>query len=223
MALGRAGAAEGYWLRADRQTGGRGRLGRAWESPLGNLYASTLVHLRPGDPPAASLAFVAGLAAYQTLLPLAPGRTLRLKWPNDLLLDGHKCAGMLLERESDVVVLGIGINLAKAPDLADRQCASFHDGMAAPFDPAALMTDLANAFSAALARWRTEPLAVLLGAWEARAHASGTPIAVSLGSDERLAGRYMGLASDGALRLELENGTVREIRAADVEIVKERS
>ncbi len=221
-ALARSGAEEGYWLRADRQSGGRGRLGRDWQSPLGNLYASTLIRLRPDDPPAPSLAFVAAIAAHEMLRPLAGARHLQLKWPNDLLLDGAKCTGILLEREGDAVVLGIGINLAHAPDIPGRTTASFADG-GTMIDPAALMPDIAAAFAVTLERWRTAGMAAILQDWQARAHPRGAELSVSLGPDQKLFGRFAGLAADGALLLELGGGSLREIRAADVEIVRERS
>lgn len=167
---------------------------------------------------------MAGLAVHQVLEPLAQKRDLRLKWPNDLLLDGAKCAGMLLEREDGNVVLGIGINLASAPDIEGRRTAAFADGgQGAAFDPAALMPDLAHMFADALARWRGGPLGSILADWQDRAHEPGAQLAVSMGPDEKLHGRYAGLAPDGALMLEVADGSLREIRAADVEIVRERS
>ena len=84
-ALARAGAAEGLWLRAERQSGGRGRQGRGWHSPAGNLYASTLVRLRQGDPPAATLALVAAVALHEVAAAHAPLAAITIKWPNDLL------------------------------------------------------------------------------------------------------------------------------------------
>src|SRR3954468_5499421 len=102
--LAREGAPEGLWLRADRQTSGKGRQGRAWQSPPGNLHASTLVRLRPDDPPAPTLALVAAVALHEVVTPHAPAAT--IKWPNDLLVDGAKLAGILLERQGDAVVVG---------------------------------------------------------------------------------------------------------------------
>ena len=129
---------------------------------------------------------------------------------------------MLLEREKDAVVLGIGVNLASAPEIAGRLTASFDDRSAAPFDPAALLVDLARNFAERLARWRAEPLQQTLADWESRAHAIGTPLSVSLGADEKLEGRYDGLASDGALFLRMTDGTRRQVHAADVDIIRER-
>src|SRR3954453_13260164 len=96
-ALAREGAVEGTWLRAERQSGGKGRQGRAWLSPAGNLHASTLVRIQPKDPPAPTLALVAAVALHETLRSHAPD--VRIKWPNDLLVGGAKLAGILLERQ----------------------------------------------------------------------------------------------------------------------------
>src|SRR5690606_17311029 len=114
----RAGEAlsEGFWLLADRQTGGRGRQGRAWENGAGNFMGSTLVWIGQDDPPARTLAFVAGLAVIEALRPHCEG--LRFKWPNDVLLGGAKLAGILLEAQSDAVIVGVGVNLAAAPTIA---------------------------------------------------------------------------------------------------------
>src|SRR3954463_8944234 len=109
-ALARAGAPAGSGLRAGRQTGGRGRQGRAWDSPAGNLHASTLVRLRPEDPPAPSLALAAAIALHEAAAAFAPQAELVVKWPNDLLAGGDKLAGILLEREGDAVVIGFGVN-----------------------------------------------------------------------------------------------------------------
>ena len=91
LALAEQGETEGLWLRAKRQSGGRGRLGRAWESPVGNLYCSTLIRLQPGDPMAHTLALVAANAVHALVAPLCAGQA-RIKWPNDILVDGAKIA-----------------------------------------------------------------------------------------------------------------------------------
>ncbi|MBA3898037.1 MAG: biotin--[acetyl-CoA-carboxylase] ligase, partial [Sphingomonadaceae bacterium] len=122
LARAAQGATEGEWLVADTQTDGCGRMGRAWESPPGNLYASGLMRLHPDDPPAATLALVAGVAVHQALALWADGMT--LKWPNDALAGEAKIAGVLLERAGDAVVVGVGANLARHPDLPDRHATS---------------------------------------------------------------------------------------------------
>lgn len=219
--------AEGFWLRAVTQTGGRGRLGRAWQSPPGNLYCSTVVHSGPGDPPAQSLAFVAGLAVHDVLI-AASGRAWAdgdarrwLKWPNDVMIDGAKIAGILLERSGDTVVAGIGLNIAHAPELPDRATTSLHRVPgAAGVDAEAALGLLADAFARRLAGWRAGGLAKTLAAWEERAHPHGTNLTVSGTSQSpALAGAFAGLEPDGALRLALLDGSIRVVHAGDITIV----
>ena len=112
---------EGRWLVALHQEAGKGRQGRSWVSAPGNFYGSTLVQLRADDPPAQTLSLAAGLALIEALEAAVPGQALMLKWPNDVMLAGKKLAGILLERNGDRVAVGFGVNLASAPELADRQ------------------------------------------------------------------------------------------------------
>lgn len=223
-ALALAGVPEGSWLRAERQTGGRGRSGRGWASPPGNLYASTLVRLRPGDPLAPTLALVAGLASYQAVAPFVrhPGNhrdDILLKWPNDLLIGTRKLGGVLLERVDDAVIVGIGVNLAHHPDGTERPTTSLAaEGRLHP--PAdAFLTDLARAFADALEIWRSEGLAPIRAAWLAAAHPVGTPLTTHAADGAPVAGTFDGLAPDGACRLRLADGGVRLIHAGDVFLV----
>ncbi len=114
--------AEGDWLVADRQTAGRGRQGRAWSDGAGNFMGSTVVRPGPHDPPPPTLALLAGVALHETVITvLADPSRLSLKWPNDLLVGRAKLAGILLEREGEAVVVGIGVNLAAAPTVEGRE------------------------------------------------------------------------------------------------------
>lgn len=213
------GAVEGVWLMADRQTAGRGRLGRGWESPVGNLYASGLMRLRSGDPDAATLALVAAVALYDTVALWADGMVLQLKWPNDLLADGAKLSGILLERAGDAVVIGIGVNLTQYPEHLDRPAMSLSAlGIASP-DPAIFLGLLAEIFERWLITWRHEPLNVIRTAWLTRAHAIGTAVIANLPDGERIEGLFDGLTDDCALRLRLADGAVRVIHAGDVFLI----
>lgn len=194
---------DGQWVRARRQTAGRGRQGRPWTSHPGNLAASVLVRPGPQDPPAAQLGLVAGVALVEAVARHADPARLMLKWPNDLLLDGAKLAGILAERQGAHVVIGFGVNLAHAPDLPDRPTIAL--GPAAP-DPGAFLDTLAASLAGWLQRWRREGLSSVRAAWEARAHPPGTWLSVS-GPPPR-AGRFRGLAEDGALALETGEGLV---------------
>jgi BirA family biotin operon repressor/biotin-[acetyl-CoA-carboxylase] ligase len=211
-ALARKGAAEGLWLRAERQTGGRGRQGRAWSSPPGNLYASTLVRVRPGDPPAPTLALVAAVAVHEVASAYAP--QVLIKWPNDLLAGGAKLAGMLLERAGEAVVIGFGVNLAHHPKDIDRPATSLAALAGSAPDPAPFLDQLADAFARWLSVWRGQGLAPVRAAWSAAAHPRGTALATAEGE-----GLFDGLDDTGALRLRLADGTTRVIHAGDVFLI----
>ncbi|HEX7695202.1 MAG TPA: biotin--[acetyl-CoA-carboxylase] ligase [Sphingomonas sp.] len=214
IALAAAGLEEGVWLRAERQSSGRGRQGRAWASPAGNLYASTLVRLRPSDPPAATLALVAAVALEETVSAYAPGMAL-LKWPNDLLIDGAKLSGILLERAGDAVVIGIGVNLAHHPTDTDRvatSLAAYHVAVA----PEDFVETLAEAFGRWVERWRGQGVDMVRRRWVDNAHPIGTPLTVRLPEGPALEGLFDGLDADGALILRLADGTRRVIHAGDV-------
>jgi BirA family biotin operon repressor/biotin-[acetyl-CoA-carboxylase] ligase len=207
--LARDGALEGLWLRAERQTGGRGRHGRTWISPPGNLYASTFVRVQPGDEAAPTLALVAAVALHEVVSIYAPAAM--IKWPNDLLFGGAKLAGILLERQKDAVILGFGVNLAHHPDGLDRPATSLRAlGGMAP-DPGPFLEILAASFTRWLARWRLEGLAPIRQAWLAAAHPIGTALSTFDGE-----GLFEGLDEDGALRLRLAGGALRVIHAGDV-------
>lgn len=212
----RAGAfvPEGHWLVADRQTAGKGRQGRAWFDGAGNFMGSTVVHLRFGDPAPATLALVAGLAVHETVAPRLPaGVTARLKWPNDLLLERAKLAGILLEREGNSVVVGFGVNLASAPELPDRETCALGGE-----DRDAFAADLARQFDIELDRWRSFGLAPIVQRWLAAAHPLGTPLRVGEPGETLLDGTFAGLTAEGALLLGLADGQTRVIHAGEVRL-----
>lgn len=214
-ALARDGAPEGIWLRADSQNGGRGRHGRAWLSPPGNLHASTLVRVGPGDPAAHTLAMVAAIALDQVMQAYVPADRLMIKWPNDLLVDGAKISGILLDGLGDAVVVGIGVNLARHPDAVDRAATSLAAHTTAP-SPEHFLSDLAASFAHWLARWRGEGLGAILRHWLARAHPVGTALTIRPPGEPPVEGLFEGLDDDGALRLRLAGGEMRTMHAGDV-------
>jgi BirA family biotin operon repressor/biotin-[acetyl-CoA-carboxylase] ligase len=224
MALALEGAEPPLWVWAGRQTKGRGRLGRGWDSPEGNLYASLL--LRPDCRMQAigGLPLVAGLAAREAIAALTDAslaERLRLKWPNDVMLDGAKLGGVLIESlvlDSDmrVVVVGTGLNLASAPSGLDRAVTSVRDhGSTVPPDRA--LAALAEASARWLAVWADGAgFAKVREEWLRHAVPVGAPISVTLGG-EKVAGRFGGLDETGALRLR-QGVMERVITAGDVAI-----
>lgn len=207
-------AVEGDWLVALHQEGGKGRHGRAWETVEGNFLGSTLIQVRPDDPPAPSLTLVAGLALIEALQVEAPAASLSLKWPNDLMLGDAKLAGILLERSGDRIVAGFGINLAGAPVIEGRKTASLKP--IKEVAPQAFVPLLAGKFAQMLASWRSADPAQFEQAWQARAHPIGTPLEVHSGPGERVRGVFDGIEPDGALRLKRRDGMIDIIRAGDI-------
>ena len=195
------------------QDAGKGRQGRQWQSLEGNFFGSTLVGLRPGDPPASSLALAAGLALIEAADIAAPGRGLMLKWPNDLMLRNAKLGGILLERSGNRAVAGFGVNLAAAPQIEGKATAD----LGGSIRPQAFAPLLAASFARLLGAWRSSDPAAFSQAWLARAHPVGTPLSVHTGQDETITGTFAGIEPDGALRIDL-GGMVQVVRAGDVDL-----
>ncbi|AKM09953.1 biotin--[acetyl-CoA-carboxylase] ligase [Croceicoccus naphthovorans] len=208
--------AEGAWLIADRQSAGRGRLGRTWFDGAGNFMGSTAVQLRSDDPPAQTIALVAGVALFDTIAKfLGNAQGLLLKWPNDVLLDGAKLAGILLERSKETVVVGIGVNLAAAPDLPDKATTAVAThGLRIDRDDFA--DRLAERMSIELRTWRKDGLAHTIDRWGIRGPHIGAAVRVAGVTGNDASGGFAGLAHDGALQLRLANGTIRTVHAGEV-------
>ena len=216
----RDGHTSPLWVVSQEQTAGRGRHGRSWNSPRGNMYASRL--MAGGEAPSEpqTLPFVAGLAAYDAALSVGvdPDATgLRLKWPNDLVAGQAKLAGILGESETvaghRVAVIGTGINVMSTT--ADRATASLHE-LGSTVTPADLFAAFAKRFADWLAVWNGGAgFADIRLAWLQRAGELGRTTSVRLGTD-RLAGRFAGLDPSGALLLDLDDGTTRRISTGDV-------
>jgi BirA family transcriptional regulator, biotin operon repressor / biotin---[acetyl-CoA-carboxylase] ligase len=219
--LARGGAPEGTLVWALEQTAGRGRRGRVWVSPPGNLYASLI--LRPDCPAArvAQLGFVTALALGDTIrakLPAIAG--LSYKWPNDVLLRGQKLAGILLESETGVgrdaafVIAGVGVNLVSFPREADFPATSLSDEGLDPPPPSALLEEFTRHFRSWLQRWRMAGFAPVRTAWLAGATRLGEQIRVRLESGT-LCGRFVDIDHEGALLLETAEGR-RRVSAGEI-------
>lgn len=225
-ALRRAAAGERgpLWIMARRQSHGRGRSGRVWEDAPGNLMATLLVE--PGCPPTAlhHLSLLTGVAAVDAVAAvIAPRRSnLRLKWPNDILLDGAKLGGILVESSIFAgtvrTAIGIGINLARAASVPGRNTAS----LASVSTPTPSPLDVLSALDTQLTNWcgiwsAGAHFDAVCAAWLQRAGPIGEPITVHAGSGI-IAGTFAGLAPDGALLVQDRNGTVTRVTAGDVSL-----
>ena len=207
------------WAR--EQTAGRGRDGRAWASPPGNLYATLLAGVPPGRAPAQA-AFVAALAAGDAILALCPeGCDLRYKWPNDILVAGRKAGGILIEGGAcgtgkEVLAIGIGINVESAPQGTPWPATCLRAEGPVEATVAALLERLIAAFAARAETWRTEGFAGLGADWLARAFGLGDALRVRLPGGAAFDGTFRGLDADGALLLDQGAQGVRRIAAGDV-------
>ena len=220
MEAARAGDPGGLWIVGGRQVAGRGRRSRPWVSEPGNLYASYLV-LDPavGDR-LAQLPLVAALALSEAVDAMCGTYALaKLKWPNDLLVDGAKISGILLEATSlpdgaRAVVMGFGLNLVHHPDLADYRAADLA-GLGYRVEVQQAFVALAGALEHRLADWASGAPTQLVADWQARATGLGEEIRVRFETGETH-GIFEGLDEIGRLRLRLADGTLSSVSAGDV-------
>ncbi len=190
------------WIVADEQTAGRGRRGRSWVSPKGNLYASALL-IDPCPPAIASqLGFVAGVALARAVEDV--GASARLKWPNDLVAGGAKCAGLLVEgvalgEKRLACIVGIGVNCRSAPEGVGYPTTNLVDGDGRPADRLGLFRRLAVRFDEALEQWRAgAAFEAIRLAWLDHAAALGERIRIETPGGRR-EGTFEGLDGDGRL------------------------
>lgn len=223
-----AGQIGPLWIRADRQTQGRGRRGREWTSEPGNLFCTGLYPHFGDLRQAAQMSFVAALALYNTVETYLPSHIISLKWPNDVLISGKKTAGILLEsgqsNDTPWIAVGIGLNLVSHPENSDT--AATHilghinpNQLSAP-EPVVPEPHTTGAILAArFDHWRhvlvTEGFTPVREAWTARAKGLGEVVTVRL-PNETFSGIALGLGPDGELQVRLEGGTMRDVHAGDV-------
>lgn len=220
--LAEEGAEEGTLVWAREQTAGRGRRGRKWRSPRGNLYLSLVLRPRAAPAEAACLGMVAAVAVGDALGAFMPPLTeVRFKWPNDVLVGGGKVGGVLLESGAQGpgrlawVILGIGINIESCPDDTPFPATCLEREAGAKLELETVLEAVSRSLRRWLHIWREEGFQPAREAWLARAWKRGEVIEVRL-EDETLAGLFEGLDASGALLLALENGRHRRVSAGDV-------
>jgi BirA family biotin operon repressor/biotin-[acetyl-CoA-carboxylase] ligase len=216
-----AGERGPLWLTAKRQTAGRGRRGRNWETGAGNLAATYLAHTAKHPAEAAQVSFVAALAVADLAIAFVPPTLVSLKWPNDPMIAGRKTAGILVESGPHAagglwLAVGCGVNLATPPDAAERPATAFAEHMRAPPpSPLEALAVLAESFERWRDLWERLGFPPIAAAGTARAHGLGERCTARLPS-ETIEGVAEGLDSDGALRLRTGPGAIRRITAGDV-------
>ncbi len=222
LRLAVAGEPGGLWITAERQHAGRGRRGRSWFSEAGNLHASLLL-IDPAPAGAlGNLPFVSALAAHRALRACTPGvpAKLSIKWPNDILVDGAKISGILLESVSlkggrRAVVIGWGVNCAHHP-LETVYPTTDLSTFGVETSPEELFTLLAQAMATTLAEWKSGAgFDSIRAAWLRCAHGIGEKVQLDL-PDGRIKGIFENIDEEGHLSLRLAGGELRRISAGDL-------
>lgn len=214
------GAVEGTTVTARRQTAGRGRQGNHWVSDAGNLFMSVV--LRPNCKPviAGNLSFMAAVSLAEVMQTLLPENVpVQLKWPNDVLVDGKKISGILLESEIsadgivEAVILGMGVNVSHAPDNA----ASLAEYGVTDMTPEELAQRIHRVFMAIYRSWQSDgfDFAPIRATWLKYAYQIGHDIRVRL-PQETFVAQFTGIDETGALMLKMPDGATRKIASAEV-------
>jgi len=198
----------GTIVMAETQTGGRGRYGRVWQSPKGNLYVSFVFESDPKRDP--YLSFITGLALAESL----PEFSVQLKWPNDVLLDGKKVAGILLETTGDKIIVGIGVNLLINPD---KNMLYPTANLGGKLSPIALVKRLMIQYEALFRVFEQKGFKKIRSRWLDLAVGVGETISVHLPNEE-LIGQFKGISPEGALLLKVGK-VVHSITAGDVFLI----
>jgi len=216
--LAKDGAAPFTIVWGHEQTAGRGRQGNTWVSNRGNLFMTVVLRPNIAAPLTGQLSFIAAVALAETLKALLPQAVkINLKWPNDVLLNGKKAAGILLESEIsgdgpvDWVVVGMGVNVAHAPTAA----ICLRDLGLESLEPGQVLEKLALRLKSIYEVWQKNGFAPIREEWLRYSHATGTVINVRL-PKETLTGKFMGIDAQGALQLELPDGTTKNIASGEV-------
>lgn len=213
-----------FWVRADAQSAGRGRRGRDWASPKGNFYGTACYTFDGSPQDAAKFSFVAAIAVAKALNAYTLTAEPSLKWPNDVLIDGRKIAGLLLETKPGRILIGIGVNLVSHPEGGNIPATHLLEHI----DPAVLDTDepeftgpegflavLSDALDRAIRKHLACGFSATRSDWSDLAKGLPGHVTVRL-PNETFMGDATGLLENGALRVVQENGTIRDVHAGDV-------
>lgn len=216
--LAKKGAASGTVVWAHEQTAGRGRQGNSWVSVPGNLFMSMILRPRTGSAHVGQLSFLSAVALANVLESMLPATAqVQLKWPNDLLINQKKAAGILLESEGQGahplvwVVVGIGVNITGAPENA----VSLHDIGPKVYEAGHILEFLAKEIQLLVRHWEADGFEPIRAAWLKRAYKLGEPITARL-AKETLTGTFDGLDATGALLLKLPDGSQKVISSGEV-------
>ncbi len=220
LALASGGAHEGTLITARRQTKGRGRRGRTWQSDEGNLFLSLILKPEGGPVAAQAVSFAAALAINDAISGLmGQDAGISLKWPNDVLIGGRKASGLMIERagvpSEDTLILGVGINLVSHPTDTPYPATDLAAEGAEGISVAAALGEFSHAFLKHYLCWKDQGFSPLREAWLARAEGIGAGLSVDI-EGRRFDGIFRTIDETGALCLDLGRGAVKKITAGDV-------
>jgi len=219
--LAEGGASHGAFLWAKRQTAGRGRMGRSWVSSEGNLFVSVLLKPDVMQERFSELSFVSALAVLETLQPIVGAQcTLRLKWPNDILLDDRKVGGILLESFQTTdgemwAVVGLGINIEHHPEEVLFPATCLKEAGVQIVSAKIVLSRFIHHFIQQYDAWMENGFPPVRAAWRDHGWRLGQEIQVTSGND-KISGRFEDIDEQGRLRLVMPGGTRRIISAGDV-------
>ena len=214
------GHAPPFWITAGRQTAGKGRRRRAWVSDPGNLFASLVYPVCDLPPRTDKLPLVAAVAVRETVAAFTgAGNAIAIKWPNDILVDGRKISGILIEQHqigaTAILVAGVGINIASRPEIASYPTACLAD-IGAVVAPDPVWRELAACFAKWLAVWRgRDGFAAVRQEWLRHAAGMGETIIVTDEKSSRT-GIFSTLDEQGYLLLRHGDGRIERISCGDV-------
>ncbi len=222
--LAEGGASHGAFIWAKTQTQGRGRYSREWVSSEGNLFVSVLLSPEAPLPEIHQLSFVASLAIVEALTPLIPqGEKLRCKWPNDLLLNGKKLGGILLESFETLeatgpkrwVVIGIGVNIDHCPEELENPATYLKEAGVEIISAKIVLSRFIHHFIECYGVWQEKGFTTIRKSWLKHCEGLGREVKVSL-PQETIYGIFHALDAQGNLTLKLSNGKTRKIAAGDL-------
>lgn len=218
-AAGNAGSPT--WFIAEKQTSGRGRRGRQWQSPVGNLYCSYLFSPRLKQTEYAGLPFAVALAVRDCCIELGVGEgNTRCKWPNDVLINDKKTSGILIEASgsganAQQIIIGIGINLINKPESAQFPATSLYEETGKKHSIKFGFSKLAQCLHDRLTQWETEGVAGIAQDWRKIAWGMGQQRLIRT-IDQEYTATLLALESDGGLKVRLDDGTEKSLYAADI-------